>query len=221
MYYIPGRWVERRHHLTLRGLGAPRGALGVGHLYALCFEAHPDATMRTRSGETGGAGYAEVDYICTHPGTLFEGEPGCTKMLPVHFWVSTPKRGTKFSVRRNVNRGVARCALLLVRIMAHGIKEGHYVPLEDLSGVGAGAEFTTVAGMGVNVGMLAASGKDMAPRPGQRASTKLDAVCREVTSMVEARTNEPPLVPLSWLGCLALALAVAEAWRVPFGCVVP
>ena len=39
--------------------------------------------------------------------------------------------------------------------------------------------------------------------------------------MVEARTNEPPLVPLSWPGYLALALAGAELLRVPFWCVVP
>ena len=138
MYYIPGSWVDRRHPVTLRRLGAPRGAPGVGHLYALSFEAHPDGTMRTRVCETGGAGYAEVEYICTHLGTLFEGVPGCTKMPPVHFWVSPPKRETKFSVRRNGNRGVARCALLLARIVAHWIKGGHYVPLEDLPGVGAG-----------------------------------------------------------------------------------
>ena len=102
VYYIPGRWVDRRHPLTLRRLGAPRGAPGVGHLYALFFEAHPDGTMRTRVCETGGAGYAEVEYICTHLGTLFEGVPGCTKMPPVHFWVSPPKRETKFSVLRDV-----------------------------------------------------------------------------------------------------------------------
>ena len=156
--YIPGRWVDRRHPLTLRRLGAPRSARGVGHLYALFFEAHPDGTMRTRVCETGGAGYAEVEYICTHLGTLFEGVPGCTKMLPVHFWVSPPKRETKFSVRRNGNRGVARCALLLARNMAHWIKEGHYVPLEDLPGVGAGVGFTTVAEMWEDVAMLAALG---------------------------------------------------------------
>ena len=39
--------------------------------------------------------------------------------------------------------------------------------------------------------------------------------------MVEARTDEPPLVPLSWVGYLALALAREESLRVPFGCVVP
>ena len=39
--------------------------------------------------------------------------------------------------------------------------------------------------------------------------------------MVEARGNEPPLVPLSWVGYLALALAGEESLRVPFGCVVP
>ena len=119
VYYISGRWVDRRHPLTLRRLGAPRGAPGVGHLYALFFESHPDGTMRTRVCETGGAGYAEVEYICTHLGTLFEGVAGCTKMPPVHFWVSPPKRETKFSVQRNGNRGVARCVLLLARIMAH------------------------------------------------------------------------------------------------------
>ena len=37
VYYIPGRWVDRHHPLTLRRLGAPRGAPGVGHLYALFF----------------------------------------------------------------------------------------------------------------------------------------------------------------------------------------
>ena len=186
VYYIPGRWVDRRHPLTLRRLGAPRGAPGVGHLYALFFEAHPDGTMRTRVCETGGAGYAEVEYICAHLGTLFEGVPGCTKMPPVHFWVSPPKRETKFSVRRDGNRGVARCALLLARIVAHWIKGGHYVPLEDLPGVGADVEFTTVAEMWGDVAMLAAWGGDMARRPGQRPSGKLGAVCDEVTAMVEA-----------------------------------
>ena len=185
VYYIPGRWVDRRHPLTLRRLGAPRGAPGVGHLYALFFEAHPDGTMRTRVCETGGAGYAEVEYICAHLGTLFEGVPGCTKMPPVHFWVSPPKRETKFSVRRDGNRGVARCALLLARIVAHWIKGGHYVPLEDLPGVGADVEFTTVAEMWGDVAMLAAWGGDMARRPGQRPSGKLGAVCDEVTAMVE------------------------------------
>ena len=116
VYYIPGRWVDRRHPPTLRG------PPGVGHLYALFFEAHPDGTMRTRVCETGGVGYAEVEYICAHLGTLFEGVPGCTKMPPVHFWVSPPKRETKFSVRRDKNRGVARYALLLARIVAHWIK---------------------------------------------------------------------------------------------------
>ena len=221
VYYIPGRWVDRRHPLTLRRLGAPRGAPGVGHLYALFFEAHPDGTMRTRVCETGGAGYAEVEYICAHLGTLFEGVPGCTKMPPVHFWVSPPKRETKFSVRRDGNRGVARCALLLARIVAHWIKGGHYVPLEDLPRVGAGVEFTTVAEMWGDVAMLAAWGGDMARRPGQRPSGKLGAVCDEVTAMVEARTDDPPLVLLSWVGYLALALAGEESLRVPFGCVVP
>ena len=107
VYYIPGRWVDRRHPLTLRRLDAPRGAPGVGQLYALFFEAHPDGTVRTRVCEKGGVGYAEVGYICTHLGTLFEGVPGCAKMPPVHFWVSPPKLETKFSVRRNGNRGVA------------------------------------------------------------------------------------------------------------------
>ena len=222
VYYIPGRWVDQRHPLTLRRLGAPRGAPGVGHLYALFFEAHPDGTMRTRVCETGGVGYAEVEYICTHLGTLFRGVPGCTRMPPVHFWVSSPKRETTFSVRRNGNRGVARCALLAARIMAHWIKGGHYVPLEDLPGVGAGVEFTTVAEMWGDVAMLAAwGGGDTAHRPGQRPSGKLGTVCDEVTAMVEARTNEPPLVPLSWVGYLALALAAEESLRVPFGCVVP
>ena len=221
VYYIPGRWVDRPHPLTLQRLGAPRGAPGVGHLYALFFEAHPDGTMRTRVCETGGAEYAEVEYICAHLGTLFEGVPGCTKMPPVHFWVSPPKRETKLSVRRDGNRGVARCALLLARIVAHWIKGGHYVPLEDLPGVGADVEFTTVAEMWGDVAMLAAWGGDMARRPGQRPSGKLGAVCDEVTAMVEARTDEPPLVPLSWVGYLALALAGEESLRVPFGCVVP
>ena len=116
MYYIPGSWVDRRHPLTLRRLGAPRGAPGVGHLYALFFDAHPDGTMRTRVCETGGAGYAEFEYICTHLSTLFEGVPGCTKVPSVHFWVSPPKRETKFSGRRNGNSGVAQCALLLALI---------------------------------------------------------------------------------------------------------
>ena len=48
--------------------------------------------------------------------------------------------------------------LLLACIMAHWIKEGRYVPLEDLPGVGAGVEFTTVAEMWDNVAMLAAWG---------------------------------------------------------------
>ena len=107
MYYIPGRWEDRRHPLTLRRLGAPCGAPSVGHLCALFFEAHPDGTMRTRVCDTGGAGYAEVEYICTHLGTLFEGVLGCTKMPPVHFSVSPTKQETKFSVRRNGNRGFA------------------------------------------------------------------------------------------------------------------
>ena len=207
--------------LTLRRLGAPRGAPGVGHLYALFFEAHLDGTMRTRVCETGGAGYAEVEYICTHLGTLFEGVPGCTKLPPVIFTVSPPQREKTFSVWRNRNREVARCALLLARIMAHWIKGGHYVPLEDLPRVGAGVEFTTVAEMWGDVAMLAAWGGDMARRPGQRPSGKLGAVCDGLTAMVEARTDEPPLVPSSWVGYLALALAGEESLRVPFGCVVP
>ena len=146
VYYIPGRWLDRRHPLTLRQLGALRGPPGVGHPYALFFEAHPDGTMRTRVCETAGAGYAEVEYIYTHLGTLLEGVPGSTEMPPVHFWVSPPKRETTFSVRRNGNRGVARRALLLARIMAHWIKEGHYVPLEDLPGVGADVELDAQAG---------------------------------------------------------------------------
>ena len=90
VYYIMGRWAERRHPVTLRRLGAPRGAPGVGHLYALFFEAHTDGTMLRHVCDTGGAGYAEVDYICTHLGTLREGVLGCTKMLPVPFWLSPP-----------------------------------------------------------------------------------------------------------------------------------
>ena len=93
--------MDRCHPLTLRRLGAPGGAPGVGHLYALFFEAHLDGTMRTRVCETGGVWYAEGEYICTQLGTLFEGVPGCTKMPPVHFWVAPSKRETKFSVRRN------------------------------------------------------------------------------------------------------------------------
>ena len=46
-------------------------------------------------------------------------------------------------------------------------------------------------------------------------------MCDEVTAIVEARTDEPPLVALSWVGYLALALAGEESLRVPFGCVVP
>ena len=61
----------------------------------------------------------------------------------------------------------------------------------------------------------------MARRPGQRPSNKLGAVCDEVTAMVEARTNEPPLVALSWVMYLPLALAREESLRVPFGCTVP
>ena len=82
-------------------------------------------------------------------------------------------------------------------------------------------EFTTAAKMWGDVAMLAAWGGGMARRPGQRHSGKLGAVCDEVTAMVEARKNEPPLVPLSWVGYLALALAGEESLRVPFGCVVP
>ena len=85
VYYIPGSRVDRRHPLTLRRLGAPRGAPGVGHQYALFFDRHPDGTMRTRVCETGGAGYGKMEYICTHLGTLFDGVPGCTKIPPVHF----------------------------------------------------------------------------------------------------------------------------------------
>ena len=69
--------------------------------------------------------------------------------------------------------------------------------------VGAGVEFTTVAEMWDDVAMLAAWGGDMARRPRQRASARRDVLCREVTTMVEARTNEPPFVPLSWVGYLA------------------
>ena len=164
--------------------------------------------MRRRVCETGGAGYAEVEYIYTHLGTLFEGVSGCTKMPPVHFWVSPPKRETRFSVR-------------LRDVRCFWIKEGHYVHFEHLPGVGAGVEFTTVAEMWEDVAMLAAWGGGGVRRPGQRAATKLEAVCREMTAMVEARKNEPPLVPLSSVGYLSLALAGAEALRVPFGCVVP
>ena len=71
------------------------------------------------------------------------------------------------------------------------------MPLEDLSSVGAGVEVMTVAEMWDNVAMLAAWGGDMARRSGQRASAKLDVVRRQVTTVVEARTNEPPLVSLS------------------------
>ena len=145
VYYISGRWLVRRHPLTLRRLGAPLGAPGVGQLYRLFFEARPDGTMRTRVCETESAGYAEVEYICTPLSTLFEGVPGCSKMPPVHFWVSPPKRET---VRRNGNREVVPCALLLARIMAHWIKEGHYVPPEDLSGVGAGRAWLGLGGGG-------------------------------------------------------------------------
>ena len=110
VYYIPGRLVDRRH--------AHCGTSGVGHLYALFFEAHPDGRMRTCVCETGSAGYAEVDYICNHLSTLFEGVSGRTKMPPVQFWVSPPKRETTFSVRRNRDRRVARCRLLLAHIPA-------------------------------------------------------------------------------------------------------
>ena len=221
MYYIPGRWVDRRHSLTLRRLGAPRGAPGVGHLYALFFEAHPDGRMRTRVCETGGAGYAEVEYTCTYLGSPIEGVPGCTKMPPVHSWVSPPERETKFSARRNGTRGVPQCAWLFARIMAHWIKGGHYAPFEDLPGVGMGLEFTTVADMWGDVAMLAAWGGGMAHRPGRRPSGKLGAVCDEMMAMVKARTNEPPLVPLSWVGYFALALAGEESLRVPFRSLVP
>ena len=61
----------------------------------------------------------------------------------------------------------------------------------------------------------------MAHRPGQRASTKLDFVCREMTGVVEARTLKPLLVPLSWVRFFALGLAGGGGLRVPFGCVVP
>ena len=221
VYYIPVRWVDRRHPLTLRRLGAPRGAPGVGHLYALFFEAHPDGTMRKRVCETGGAGYAEVEYICTHLGTLFEGVPGCTKMPSVHFWVSPPKRETTFSVRRNGNRGVARCTLLLARIMAHWIKGGYYVPLEDLPGVGAGVEFTTVAEMWGDVAMLAAWGGDMARRPGQRPSGKLGAVCDEVTAMVEAWTMSLPSCHCLGWGTLHWRLRVRSHCACRLGVLCP
>ena len=45
---------------------------------------------------------------------------------------------------------------LLACIMVHGIKDGRYVPLEDLPAVGRGVELTTVAEMWDNVAMLAA-----------------------------------------------------------------
>ena len=39
---------------------------------------------------------------------------------------------------------------------------------------------------------------------------------------MDAQTdNPPPLVPLSWVWYLALAVAGAEGLRVPFGCIVP
>ena len=68
-------WEDWRHPLTLRPLGAPPAAPGVGHLSTLFFEAHPNGTLCTRVRETGGAGYAQVEYICTHLGTLFDGVP--------------------------------------------------------------------------------------------------------------------------------------------------
>ena len=130
VYFIPGRWEDRRHPSNLRRLGAPRGA-PVGHLYAYFFEAHPDGTMRTRLCQIGVPGYAEVEYISTHLSTLFDGISGCTKMPPAHFGASRPMRETKFSVRKNGNRGFARCVLLLARIMAHWIKEGRTSPLRS------------------------------------------------------------------------------------------
>ena len=119
VYFIPGRWEEWRHPLNLRQLGAPRAA-PAGHLYAYFFEAHPDGTMRTGLCQIGGLGYAEVEYISTHLGTLIDAISGCTKMPPAHFGASRPMPETKFSVRKNGNRGFARCVLLLARIMAHG-----------------------------------------------------------------------------------------------------
>ena len=71
------------------------------------------------------------------------------------------------------------------------------------------------------VAILAIWGSDMAQRPGQRASAKLGVVCREVSAMVEARTDEPLLVPLFWVGYFALALPEGEASHVLFGCIVP
>ena len=122
--------------------------------------------------------------------------------------------------RRNGNRGVADCALLLARILAHWIKVARCVSLHDLRRVGEDVEFKTVAKMCDHCAMLATSGSDMARRPGQRGSVQLWVVCGEVSSMLEGWMNEPSLVPLSWVGYLALVLAEGEGLRVPFGCVV-
>ena len=92
VYHVPARWEDRHHKFTLWRLGAPHGDTGVGHLYELLLEAHPDGAMSKRSCERGAAGYAEVEYICTHLGTLFADVPRCTKMPHVHFWRFPPKR---------------------------------------------------------------------------------------------------------------------------------
>ena len=60
VYYILGGWEKLRHPLALWRLHVPHGAPGVGYLYALVFELHPDGTMRTRVCQTGAAVYAEV-----------------------------------------------------------------------------------------------------------------------------------------------------------------
>ena len=69
--------------------------------------------------------------------------------------------------------------------------------------------------------MLATWGSDMERRPGQRASAKLGVVCREVSTMVEAQTNEPPLVPLSWVGYRALALVGGGCCACRLGALCP
>ena len=95
VYFIPGRWEDRRHPSNLRRLGAPPRAAPVGHLYAYFFEAHPDGTMRTGLCQIGGLGYAEVEYISTHLGTLFDGISGCTKMPPGSLWGFPAYAGNK------------------------------------------------------------------------------------------------------------------------------
>ena len=197
VYYGMGSSVDRRHPLTLQRLGAPRGAPGVGHLYALFSEAHQDSMMRRRVCETGGGGYTEVEYICTHLSTLFQSVPGCTKMPPGDFAVSPSKRNARFSARRNKNRSVVLCALFFACIMAHWIKENTTSPLRT-SLVSARAWSSRPwprCGRMLPGRLLGGGG--MARRPGKRPSTKPDAVCREVATMVEARTNKPLLVPLS------------------------